>query len=168
LKNIILIGMPASGKSTVGVLLARTLGFSFIDTDVLLQTGQNLLLPEIINIRGINGFLKLEEELLLNMETESHVIATGGSAVYSEAAMSHLKATGICIYLETDPAVITRRIESITSRGVVMGKGKTMDELFCERKPLYEKFGDITVNCDSIAIEETVSLCIAALKKFMQ
>lgn len=146
LNNITLIGMPGSGKSTVGVLLAKSAGLSFADTDLLIQDRYGRLLQDIIDIDGIENFLDYEKEVLLSFNPERCVIATGGSAVLSNLAMQHLKSISTVAYLDTDFTVIKNRIRDIAARGIVMGKNQSLADIFMEREPLYRKYADITVN----------------------
>ena len=140
-KNIILIGMPASGKSTAGVLLAKTVGYGFIDTDLLIQNEQKSLLCDIIAAKGAEEFIKIEETVLSDLWAERCVVATGGSAVYGERAMRHLKEIGTVVYLKL---------------------GEVAD-LYAERVPLYEKYADITVDCEGKDAEQTVRAIIEAV-----
>lgn len=155
-KNIILIGMPGAGKSTLGVLLAKSLGMDFVDSDILIQQKEKRLLQEIIDNDGIEKFLQIEEEVLSSLNTENTIIATGGSAVYSEKGMMHLKKNGICIYLHVDFEEIEKRITNITTRGIVLKNGKTLADAFAERKPLYDKYADISVDCTGNSIEQSI------------
>ncbi len=156
MKNIILIGMAGSGKSTIGVLLAKSLGMPFIDTDLIIQERENKLLQDIINQYGIEEFLKIEEKALLSLNLHGTVIATGGSAVYSSQAMSHLKKNGRAVYIKVGYDEIKKRLKNITTRGIAVEKGKTLKDLFQERIPLYEKYSDITVKCEGMSIEESL------------
>lgn len=158
-KNISLIGMPGAGKSTIGVLLAKSIGYPFLDTDLLIQSQENRLLHEIIEDSGINDFLKIEEKTLLNLNLSDHVIATGGSAVYSKNGMNRLKEIGTVIYLKQSYEEIEKRLGNIKTRGVVISKGKTLKNLFDERTILYEKYADIIVDCigkDAETVIETI------------
>jgi len=155
-KNIILIGMPSAGKSTVGVIVAKNRGMSFVDTDVLLQTQQNRLLQDILNKDGIETFLKIEESTILSLDCKNTVIATGGSAIYSEMAMKHLKRNGIVIYLHIDLETVYKRLNNIKTRGVVLSPKQTLEEVYNKRKPLYEKYADVSIDCSKYSIDETV------------
>ena len=160
-KNIILIGMPASGKSTAGVLLAKTVGYGFIDTDLLIQNEQKSLLCDIIAAKGAEEFIKIEETVLSDLWAERCVVATGGSAVYGERAMRHLKEIGTVVYLKLGEKTIEKRLKNIVLRGVVMRRsGETVADLYAERVPLYEKYADITVDAEQTvrAIIEAVGL----------
>ena len=154
--NIVLVGMPASGKSTVGVILAKVLGMDFIDTDLVIQQREDSLLYEIINDRGIEGFLECEEEALLSVNTTNTVIATGGSAVYSDSGMRHLSENGAIIYLKVEKDKLFDRLHEIKERGVVLRDGESLDEMFEERSVLYEKYADIIIDEGESSIEETV------------
>lgn len=155
--NIVLIGMPGCGKSTVGVLLAKSMLFDFTDTDLIIQNTYNTPLCEIINKYGIDEFKKIENEVLYKIKTDNCVIATGGSAVYGEDAMANLKSGGITVYLKLSPNEIKRRINNIKTRGIVMQKGETLEQLYEKRAPLYEKYADITINCENLTAEECVN-----------
>ncbi len=135
MKNIILIGMPSAGKSTVGVILAKHRGMSFVDTDVLIQSRQGRLLQEIINSDGTEAFLKIEESEIKALNYSDTVIATGGSVVYSEKAMGHLKKTGIVIYLYVDMNTVNKRLKNLKTRGVVLGPGQSLEDIYRKRQP---------------------------------
>ncbi len=155
--NIILIGMPGAGKSTVGVLLAKAMKMPFMDTDLLIQQKENMLLQDIIKAYGIESFLRIEQDTLLEISVENCVIATGGSAVYSEKAMEHLRRHGVIVYLNLKYYQIERRINNITTRGIAMNKEQNLKDLYHERTPLYEKYADITIDCAQKHIEQIVS-----------
>ena len=165
MSNIILIGMPASGKSTVGVILAKLLGFSFLDTDLLIQGREGRRLREIIADKGVDGFLADEEAACLSVQADRCVIATGGSVVYSEAAIAHLKALGSIVYLEADYETISGRLKDIQGRGVVLRPGQTLADLYEERVRLYEKYADLVVSEGHGNLEETVT---RVYRKLMQ
>ena len=154
--NIVLIGMPGVGKSTVGVILAKVLGFQFVDADLVIQEKEGKLLREIIAEEGPDGFIAVENRI--NSEIESHhsVIATGGSVVYGKEAMEHLRQIGTVIYLKLDYADISRRLSDIKGRGVVLKDGQTLKDLYDERVVLYEKYADITVDADDLKIGEAL------------
>ena len=154
--NIILVGMPGAGKSTLGVLLAKATGKLFVDTDIIIQQKTKRLLQDIIDNDGTDAFLKLEEEILMSVNEENTVIATGGSAVYSEKAMEHFAKSGKIIYLHVDFAEIEKRVTNITTRGIVLKNGKSLADAFAERKPLYDKYAHITVNCTGASVEDSV------------
>ncbi len=154
--NLILIGMPSCGKSTVGVLLAKTLEYSFIDSDLLIQKRAKASLQKIIDTRGLEEFLREEEEALCQIDEDGAIIATGGSAIYSERAMKHLKKNGIVIYIRLPLEEIEKRLVNIKTRGVAMSKDTTLAELYRERTPLYEYWADYTVDSQDLTLEETV------------
>jgi shikimate kinase len=145
--NLVLIGMPGSGKSTVGVILAKKTLRDFVDTDVLIQTSQERTLQEIVNTDGYVALLKIEEEHLLGLNVRNHVIATGGSAVYSHQAMTHLKSTGLVIFLDVDVATLESRVPDFSMRGLAKRPDQSLSELFNERYPLYTKYADMTIRC---------------------
>ena len=156
MNNIILIGMPGAGKSTLGVLLAKAMGKLFVDTDIIIQQKTKRLLQDIIDNDGTDEFLKLEEEILLTVDEKNTVIATGGSAVYSEKAMEHFRKSGKIVYLHVDFSEIEKRVTNITTRGIVLKNGKSLADAFAERKPLYDKYADVVVDCTGSSIEESV------------
>jgi shikimate kinase len=146
-KNIVLIGMPGSGKSTVGVLLAKAMGRYFLDTDVYVQVLEERGLQEIIDSRGLAEFCRIEEEHICCIELKNAVIATGGSAVYSAKAMKHLAAGGTIVHLDLNFEAIEERVTNLYTRGVVMEKGQTLRQLYEKRQPLYRKWAQVTINC---------------------
>jgi shikimate kinase len=158
MRNIVLIGMPASGKSTIGVLLAKALGRDFIDTDLLIQAREGALLQDIIMDKGIDEFIRIEEEVITGLDCTNTVIATGGSLVYSHEAMEYLGQKGIIVYLEVDYEEINRRLTNITSRGIVFEEGQNLIDLYNERLPLYQKYADLTIDCRDKDVETLVSL----------
>ena len=162
-KNIVLIGMPTSGKSTVGVILAKIRGMDFIDTDIIMQQNEGAKLSQIIESRGIDEFLAAEERTLLGIDMTGTVIATGGSAVYSKAAMDHLSSVSTVIYLKIEPEELKLRLKDIKERGVILKPGETIDEMFAVRSKLYEKYADITISEDGFSIEDTIQAIQSAL-----
>ena len=157
MKNIVLIGMPACGKSTIGVLLAKSLNLNFIDTDLIIQQKYNKLLSEIIQIDGITGFIEKESNAIRSINCiDSFCISTGGSAVFSDIAMQHLQKNGIIIYIKVDFKEIQERISDIKTRGVVLEESKTLYDSYLERTPLYEKYANITINANNKTVEEIV------------
>ena len=155
--NIILIGMPGAGKSTVGVLLAKVTNRSFLDTDVELQAEMRMRLHDIIAEKGSDFFCALEERHIYTVNVRDHVIATGGSAVYSDRAMRYLGAGGVVVYLQLSLDSLKKRLSSLDERGVVIREGQTLDELYAERAPLYEKYADVTVVCDDFTHEQVAA-----------
>ena len=162
--NITLIGMPASGKSTVGVILAKILGLSFIDTDLVIQQREGALLCDIISERGLEGFLKAEESAVLSIGPSNTVIATGGSVVYSEAGMEYLKSLGKVVYLKVEKEDLFKRLHNIKQRGVVLSPGETLDEMYAARSVLYEKYADIVIDETNASVEETVEMIRELMK----
>ncbi len=163
-KNLVLIGMPWSGKSTVGVLLAKRLVRAFIDTDVLIQAEGGRTLQAIIDRDGVDAFRRLEERRIVGLDCRGAVIATGGSAVYSAAAMAHLKRGGLCIYLELPLDALAARAQSVDNRGLVRAPGQTLESLYHERRPLYERHADITVPCLGLGHDAVTEAISARLK----
>jgi len=161
--NIILIGMPGSGKSTVGVILAKALAMGFVDTDLLIQTDEGRSLQEIVNNHGYMALRKTEERVLLNINCENQIIATGGSAVYSHPAMDHLKSRGVIIFLDVDLPVLESRIDNFQTRGLARQRDQGLEDLFMERIALYKKYADITVECSDLSQEE---VCREIIKVF--
>ena len=162
--NIVLIGMPGSGKSTVGVILAKVLGYSFIDSDLLIQKAEKKLLKEIIAREGQEGFLKIENRVNASIETEKSVIATGGSVVYCQEAMEHLKEIGTVIYLQLDYPILRRRLGNLIGRGVVLKEGQTLKDLYEERVPLYEKYADYIIDEKKTNAEGTLQKILEILQ----
>lgn len=163
-KNLIFIGMPAVGKSTVGVVVAKRLGMKFIDTDLLIQEQEGRLLCEIIANVGEEGFLKIENQVNRNVDVENSVISPGGSVVYCEEAMEHFKEIGIVVYLKASYQTIKRRIRSPQKRGVVLKEGQTFRDLYHERTKLFERYADITICEDGCQIEQTIENVLAAVE----
>ena len=163
--NIILIGMPAAGKSTIGVLLAKSLLKDFADTDLAIQSDYGCTLSDIIEREGTDTFLKIEDDIICAQNYRCCVVATGGSAVYGEKAMAHLKKDGIVVYLELPLSEIEKRIGNIKTRGVAMKNGESVASLQVERKPLYNKYADVKVNCEGLTAEECVEKIIDAINK---
>ena len=153
---VILIGMPASGKSTAGVILAKVLGMDFLDTDLLIQRRTGKKLPDLIKEYGVDGFLRIEEQVCCQVLAGQAVIATGGSAVYGERAMEHLRRIGTIVYLDVPYPELQRRLKDVNGRGVVMRPGQTLEELYRERIPLYEKYADIIVRETGSGVESIV------------
>lgn len=154
MKNIVLIGMPAAGKSTIGVILAKVLGFNFLDTDLLIQDQEKCLLKDIILRDGVDGFIAIENQVNLKLTTKNSVIATGGSIIYGAEAMEHLREIGIVVYLQLSYETIKDRLGNIKQRGVVLREGQTLENLYEERCPLYEKYAHIIINSEGLGTEE--------------
>ncbi len=161
--SIILIGMPSSGKSTLGVLLAKKLGYRFVDADLIIQEKCGKLLHEIIEEKGNEGFIAVENEIDSTIDEQNAVIATGGSVVYGEEAMAHLKTLGRMVYLKIPYEEMCRRLGDFSHRGVVMRKGSTLREMYDERIPLYEKWADITVDVSRAELNESLEKICNAL-----
>ena len=164
-ENIVLIGMPGVGKSTVGVILAKVLGYQFIDADLVIQKRENRLLHEIISEEGLDGFLKAEENanVYIEQKEEKSIVATGGSVVYCEKAMQELKKTGRVIYLELEYDQLKKRLGNLKGRGVVLKDGQDLRGLYEERSPLYEKYADLTVNEKNLDVEQTLQKIVDRL-----
>ncbi|MDL0432249.1 shikimate kinase [Marinobacter sp. TBZ242] len=163
--NVVLIGMPGSGKSTVGVLLAKRLGLGFIDTDLLIQQETGRTLQEIVDGDGYRALRDIEERVLLKLDVQQQVISTGGSAVYSEPAMQHLKAGAFVVFLDIPLQVVLERIGDYSARGISRRPDQSLEELFAERFELYSRFADITVDCVGRNQEEVCDAVLAALAK---
>ena len=163
--NIVLIGMPAVGKSTVGVILAKILGYKFIDTDIVIQEQENRLLRDIIDSEGVDGFIETENRIISGLDAEKAVIATGGSAVYGKEAMKHLSDIGAVIYLKLDYSKLKYRLGNIKNRGVVIRKGQRLSDLYNERCPLYEKYADFIIDENGRNIEKTVENILDSIQK---
>ena len=156
-RNIVLIGMPGVGKSTVGVLLAKALGRYFLDTDVFIQAAQGRSLQEIIDSEGLAAFCKIEEDYATCIDLTNAVIATGGSVVYSEKAMRSLAEHGVIVHLDLPVERIEQRLRNLPTRGVVMEKGQTIRSLYDQRQPLYRKYAQITIDCTDKNHEQIVA-----------
>lgn len=163
--NIIFIGMPASGKSTIGVVAAKRLGYQFVDTDLLIQKQEKKLLKDIIAEKGTEGFLAIEDQVNADVETENAVIAPGGSVVYCENAMRHYKEIGTVVYLQTSFQTISSRIGDPKKRGVVLREGQTLKDLYEERRVLFEKYADVTICEDGLTLEETIGKVVELLEE---
>ncbi|HIJ73058.1 MAG TPA: shikimate kinase [Candidatus Hydrogenedentes bacterium] len=162
--NIVLIGMPGAGKSTVGVILAKQTSRDFVDTDVLIQTLQGRSLQDIVDADGHLALRKIEEQILLGLDLRSHVIATGGSAAYSECAMNHLKSDGVVVFLDVDIATLESRVHDFDTRGLAKRPEQSFAELFEERFVLYTKYADITIDCRDIIQEDVCATIIERLR----
>lgn len=160
MKNVILVGMPSCGKSTIGVVLAKTMNKGFVDTDLLIQQKEGKTLQNIINEHGNDYFHHVEESVLLETNVRNFVIATGGSAIYFDRAMEHFKENGKVVYLKVSLETILERLNNIKTRGVTLGKGQTIEDLYKQRVPLYEKHADLVIEAEHLTIEEVVEKII--------
>ena len=164
MRNIVLIGMPGCGKSTVGVILAKTLGMDFVDTDLIIQQREKRLLQDIIDCDGLEKFLDIESEAILSREYSNSVISTGGSAVFRENAMEHLKKNSLVIFLDVSPAALKNRLKNIKTRGIAADKNEDIDTIYNKRLPLYRKYADYTLNSFGESVEMSVERIIQILK----
>ena len=162
-ENIVLIGMPGVGKSTIGVILAKQLGYQFVDADLVIQQEESRLLREIIADEGIEGFLAVENRVNASIEAERSVISTGGSVVYGKEAMKHLGEIGTIVYLKLPYDLLEKRLSNLQDRGVVLRDGQTLKDLYEERVKLFEKYADVTVCEDGLELEETIEKVLASL-----
>ena len=168
MKNIVLIGMPGSGKSTVGVLLAKALGYGFLDIDLVIQQQENALLQEILDTKGVEVFLDAEEKAVCSVQCQKHVIAPGGSAVCREKAALHLKSLGPVVYLRVPLDELTHRIQNLSTRGIAMQPGQTLADVMAYRAPLYEKYADLIIDCPSgQSLAETSRLALERVLALM-
>lgn len=163
MKNIVLIGMPGAGKSTVGVVLAKVLNFQFLDADLLIQRQEKKRLSDIIEEKGIEEFRKIEDRVNRSIQTQDTVIATGGSVVYCKNAMEHLRKIGTVVYLKLSLEELSLRLGNLKGRGVVIQEGQTLQDLYKERLPLYEAYADITADCDKLTLEECLEKIVTLL-----
>ena len=164
MSNIVLIGMPGCGKSTVGVILAKTLGIGFVDTDLIIQQREKRLLQDIIDTDGIQKFLDCESEAVKTLDCDNSVVATGGSVVFREECMKHLKENGKIFFLNVSLPEIKSRLDNINTRGVAADKSQTIDDIFNQRYPLYEKYADYILDLNNSNVEETVEKICKLLK----
>lgn len=162
-ENIVLIGMPGVGKSTLGVVLAKELGYQFVDADLLIQEREKRLLKEIIADDGVEGFLKIENDVNATICADKTVIATGGSVIYGKEAMEHLKEIGTVVYLKLDYETLDSRLGNLKGRGVVLKDGQTLKDLYDERIPLYEKYADVIVDEGGLDLEQTLTQVLKQL-----
>ena len=156
-KNIVLIGMPGAGKSTVGVVLAKNMGMRFLDSDICIQEQEQCLLHEIIASKGLEGFIEVENRVNASLTVANSIIATGGSVVYGKEAMEHLKQIGTVVYLQLPYEEVAERLGDLNKRGVALKKDQTLLDLYEERTPLYEKYADLIVECHAKSIREIVA-----------
>ena len=168
-RNITLIGMPGAGKSTLGVVLAKRIGYRFVDTDLLIQEGEGMLLSEIIEQRGVDGFIACENALLAGLQCERHIIATGGSAVYGTEAVSNLHALGLIVFIDVSLETLKSRLRrNLLDRGVVIKNGRTLEDLYNERYPLYKAAADISVQTDGLSTLEAVEALAEAVEPLLR
>lgn len=167
-ENIVLIGMPGVGKSTIGVILAKQLGYQFVDADLVIQQEESRLLREIIADEGIEGFLAVENRVNASIEAERSVISTGGSVVYGKEAMKHLGEIGTIVYLKLPYDLLEKRLSNLQDRGVVLRDGQTLYDLYEERTPLYEKYADLVVDETGLDIEGTREVLEQMLRNMMR
>ncbi|WP_302626448.1 shikimate kinase [uncultured Eubacterium sp.] len=163
--NIILIGMPGVGKSTIGVVLAKVMGYQFVDSDLVIQEQTGRLLKDIIAEEGIDKFVQIENDVNKSLNIHRAIIATGGSVVYGKEAMEHLSQIGTVVYLELELAALSKRLGSLEKRGVVLKEGQTLKSLYNERIPLYQKYADIIVSEHHSTIPKTVQKIIEKLEE---
>lgn len=164
-ESIILIGMPGVGKSTIGVILAKILGYHFIDADILIQQSEGKLLKDIIASEGVDGFISIENRINKNINDKKAIISTGGSAIYGKEAMEHYKELGKIVYLKLDYENLCKRLGNIKNRGVVLRDGQTLRDIFDERCPLYEKYADIVIDEAGLSVEKTIEKLVEVLEK---
>ena len=165
MNNITLIGMPGAGKSTIGVVLAKVLGYQFLDSDLLIQKQEKRRLSEIIEEEGYKGFKDVENRVNASIEAENTVIATGGSVVYCEEAMEHLKSIGTVVYLKLSLNALSKRLGNLKGRGVLLREGQNLTDLYEERTPLYEKYADNVVDQEGKDLEASLELLLETLKE---
>ena len=161
--NIVLIGMPGVGKSTIGVILAKILAYHFLDSDLVIQEREGKRLHQIISEVGTEGFLKIENDVNASLKVEKTVIATGGSAIYGAEAMEHLKEIGEVVYLKADYQTICKRLGNLEKRGVALKPGQTLKDLYDERTVLYEKYEDVIVDEKGLGTSETIDAVLNGL-----
>ena len=167
MKNIVLTGMPGAGKSTVGVVLAKMLGYNFIDSDLMIQKQEGDILQHLIEKHGIDGFLEIENQVNRDIHTENTVISTGGSVCYCDEAMRKLGETGIIVYLKVSYESLKKRLGSLSKRGVVIHKGSTLLDLYNERTPLYEKYAHVVIDVDGLTIQEAIDTVSSNVERLL-
>jgi len=156
--------MPGVGKTTTGRLLAERLGYAFLDTDVTIETHEGRRLQEIIDTDGLEAFSRIEERAILAVSVQAHVIATGGSVVYSEKAMQHLKSGAVVCHLDADPKCLQARIDNMDSRGIAMAPGQSLAMLYTERRRLYRKYADVSIDCSDLSPHKVVQRILSILQ----
>ncbi len=167
MNNIVLIGMPGAGKSTVGVILAKVLGYNFVDSDLLIQEQEQRLLKDIIDENGLEGFIDIENQVNADIKERKSVIATGGSVIYGEEAMSHLSDIGTIVYIQLSLDILKYRLGDMHQRGVALKKGQKLKDLYEERCPLYEKHADVIINSDNKTVEELLTSIVHEITPFL-
>lgn len=166
MKNVVMVGMPGSGKSTIGVILAKSLGFDFVDTDLVICKREGKKLQEIIDTEGLEKFLEIEQQVGKEISPVNSVVATGGSMILSDEAMENLKKDGIVVYVEVPLEILKKRITNMKTRGIAFKKGETLEDIFTERTPLYEKYADITITADENTVpEDCVNQIVERIEK---
>lgn len=166
MKNVVMVGMPGSGKSTIGVILAKSLGFDFVDTDLVICKREGKKLQEIIDTEGLERFLKIEQQVGEEISPVNSVVATGGSMILSDEAMKNLKKDGIVVYVEVSLEILKKRITNMKTRGIAFKKGETLEDIFRVRTPLYEKYADITITADENTVpEDCVNQIVERIEK---
>ena len=163
--NIVLIVMPGVGKSTLGVILAKIIGYRFLDADLVIQEREGMLLKEIIAKKGVEGFMAIENEVNASLKCEKTIIATGGSVIYGREAMEHLKKIGKVIYLKAEYETLNKRLSNLQGRGVVLKHGQNLQQLYDERTPLYEEYADYIIDETGCDIEETIKKILQKLEE---
>ncbi|MEW4561999.1 shikimate kinase [Bremerella sp. JC770] len=161
--NVTLIGMPGSGKSTIGVVLAKRINLQFVDTDLIIQTSQQRTLQQIMDTDGFDRFCQIEEEAVLSLDVDRHVIATGGSVCYGPEGMAHLQSLGRIVFLKTSLNTLEQRLSNMATRGIALKPGQSLEQLLHERNALYEKYAEITIACDGLNVERICEQIEAAL-----
>lgn len=166
MKNVVMVGMPGSGKSTIGVILAKSLGFDFVDTDLVICKREGKKLQEIIDTEGLEKFLEIEQQVGEEISPVNSVVATGGSMILSDEAMKNLKKDGIVVYVEVPLEILKKRITNMKTRGIAFKKGETLEDIFRARTPLYEKYADITITADENTVpEDCVNQIVERIEK---
>lgn len=166
MNNVVMVGMPGSGKSTIGVILAKSLGFDFVDTDLVICKREGKKLQEIIDTEGLEKFLEIEQQVGEEISPVNSVVATGGSMILSDEAMKNLKKDGIVVYVEVSLKILKKRITNMKTRGIAFKKGETLEDIFRVRTPLYEKYADVTITADENTVpEDCVNQIVERIEK---